>query len=160
MKTHIFTDDPIQDRRNELELMIQTDHKIKRIDMTSAANSSKLTRYPLTGTANFNSQGVATYRSLRSEFFAVLVSQMIMLDVMYNYVTTGDEGLAFKDGFGPVPLKDMGNVDKKNPFPENPYAGSILRCEQEAYTIFEKNGVERKDENNDYEVSAKRLACA
>ena len=80
--------------------------------MTLATNTSKLVKFPLTGAKDFNSNGIGTYRNLRSEFVSVLVTQMIMLDVMYNYIKEGDEGLALKDGFGPVKISDLGTVSK------------------------------------------------
>ena len=139
MKKSFFSSDPIQDRRDEIAKIEKTEYDLpKRTDMTVATNTSKLVEFPLTGAKDFNSNGIATYRNLRSEFVSVLVSQMIMLDVMYNYIKESDEGLALKDGFGPVKMSDLGSVNKSNHFPLNPYVGSIDRCEDEAYTILMK----------------------
>ena len=124
MKKSFFSSDPIQDRRDEIAEIETTEYDLpKRTDMTVATNTSKLVKFPLTGAKDFNSNGIATYRNLRSEFVSVLVSQMIMLDVMYSYIKEGDEGLALKDGFGPVTMSDLGSVNKSNPFPLNPYVG-------------------------------------
>ena len=139
MKKSFFSPDPIQERRDEIEKIEKTEYTLpKRTDMTLATNTSKLVKFPLTGAKDFNSNGIGTYRNLRSEFVSVLVTQMIMLDVMYNYIKEGDEGLALKDGFGPVKISDLGTVSKTKPFPPNPYVGSIDRCEDEAYTILKK----------------------
>ena len=139
MKKSFFSPDPIQERRDEIEKIESTEYTLpKRTDMTLATNTSKLVKFPLTGAKDFNSNGIGTYRNLRSEFVSVLVTQMIMLDVMYNYINEGDEGLALKDGFGPVKISDLGLVSKSKPFPPNPYVGSIDRCEDEAYTILKK----------------------
>ena len=140
VKQIFMTADPIGQRRELIErINDDSDFSLeKRTDMTLATNTSKLMHFPLTGTRDFESKGAGTYRSLRSEFFSVMISQMILLDLMYNYVDQGDSGLTLKDGYGPMSVKDLGTVTTKQPFPENPYTGSIARCEHEAYTILKK----------------------
>ena len=64
-----------------------------------------------------------------------MISQMIFLDLMYNYIDQGDSGLSLKDGYGPMSMKDLGSVTDRKPFPENPYTGSIARLEHEDHSI-------------------------
>ena len=139
MRTNVLGDNPFKKRRDEIEKLEKTDYALpKRTDMTLATNTSKLIKFPLTGAREFNSKGIDTYRNLRAEFFSVLVTQQILLDVMYNYLEKGTEGLTLKDGYGPVKLSSLGTITKTSPYPLNPYVGSIAHCENEAYTILGK----------------------
>ena len=73
MKKSFFPSDPIQDRRDEIAKIEKAEYDLpKRTDMTVATNTSKLVKFPLTGAKDFNSNGIATYRNLRSEFVSVL----------------------------------------------------------------------------------------
>ena len=121
VKQNFMTADPIGQRREIIERINDADSDFsleKRTDMTLATNTSKLMHFPLTGTRDFESKGAGTYRSLRSEFFSVMISQMILLDLMYNYVDQGDSGLTLKDGYGPMSVEDLGSVTKTNHFPQ------------------------------------------
>ena len=64
MKKSFFSPDPIQERRDEIEKIESTEYTLpKRTDMTLATNTSKLVKFPLTGAKDFNSNGIAAYRS-------------------------------------------------------------------------------------------------
>ena len=81
-----MTDDPIGQQR-ELIDRINNDSDFsleKGIDMTLATNTSKLMQFPSMGTRDFESKGAGTYRSLRTEFFSVMISQMIFRTVIVS----------------------------------------------------------------------------